>query len=79
MGSLWGAMGLYFVVGYFVYGVPMGLTYGLLWLRCRPYGASMGCCGCGADSMGHLWGALAAVPTLWGHLWGAVAAVSWLR
>ena len=26
----------------------------------------MGCCGCSADHMGHLWAAAAAVPTLWG-------------
>ena len=76
--DLWGcsvaSMGLYFVVGYFVYGVPMGLTYGLLWLRCRPYGASMGRCGCGADPMGYLWGAVAAVPSVWG-----IYGVLWLR
>ena len=34
----------------------------------------MGYCGCGADPMGHLWGAVAVVPTLWG-IYGAL----WLR
>ena len=43
-------------------------TYGVLLLRCRPCEAPMECCGYGADPMGHLRGALAAVPTLWGHL-----------
>ena len=43
MGDLWAA----------VAAVPtLWAIYGLLWLRCQPYGESMGCCGCGVGSIG---------------------------
>ena len=71
-GDLWGAVAAVLTL----WGI-----YGVLWLRCRPYGASMGRCGCGLGPMGliygsfgNLWGAVVAVLTLWGT-YGAL----WLR
>ena len=62
MGYLWGA----------VAAVPsVWGIYGVLWLRCQPYGAHMGRCGCGTGPMGDLWAAVTAVTTLWemyGHV-----------
>ena len=47
-------------------------TYGVLSLRCGPYGAPMGCCGCGVGPMGIYGGAVAAVWDLWGWSMGLI-------
>ena len=63
---LWGAYGIDLWATVAAVLTLWGI-YGALWLRCRPYGASMGRCGCGANPMGHIWGI--------GHIWGTVAAL----